>query len=262
MGRLERPAILNRPFLVLVLSAPPAFEALPVIVYFHGGGLIFGSGEAISLWLATGSSSDCYGRAIGVTVNYRLNVFGWLATSDLSAEQNGTSGNYGLLDQQMALRWVKQNIASFGGDPARVTVMGQSSGGTSVMALMSSPGSRGLFTRAIALSGSPNMTMDLTTAQAQNDAIVSQLPCTGSTSAARLACLRGLDQGTIAAVMPNSWGCSGIFGMPPGVSGQLYPGLAVVDGKVIKSSFLQSLHDDVVPGVTLLMGNMGTCVMM
>jgi para-nitrobenzyl esterase len=88
-----------------------------------------------------------------VTINYRLGVFGWLAHPGLSAESPlGISGNYGLLDQIEALKWVKRNIATFGGDPANVTIIGESAGGLSVMYLMASPSARGLFAKAISQS--------------------------------------------------------------------------------------------------------------
>jgi para-nitrobenzyl esterase len=89
-----------------------------------------------------------------VTLNYRLGVFGYLAHSELSAESpHGSSGNYGLLDQIAALQWVRANIARFGGDPANVTVFGESAGALSVIELMTSPLARGLFQRAIIQSG-------------------------------------------------------------------------------------------------------------
>ena len=87
-------------------------------------------------------------------MSYRLNVLGFLALDELDSEDpRGVSGNYGILDQQAALKWAQDNAAAFGGDPNRVTVYGQSSGGTSIFALLSSPGSKGLFHAAIALSG-------------------------------------------------------------------------------------------------------------
>ena len=88
-----------------------------------------------------------------VSLNYRLGVFGFLAHPELSAESaHRVSGNYGLLDQQAALRWVRRNIAAFGGDPRRVTIFGQSAGGQSVIAQLVSPLARGLFARAISES--------------------------------------------------------------------------------------------------------------
>jgi para-nitrobenzyl esterase len=91
--------------------------------------------------------------AVVVSINYRVGVLGWLAHPELSAESHqGISGNYGLLDQIRALMWVRDNIAAFGGDPANVTIAGESAGGLSVMYLMASPVARGLFHKAIAQS--------------------------------------------------------------------------------------------------------------
>ena len=88
-----------------------------------------------------------------VSINYRLGPFGFLALPELSDESpDGVSGNYGFLDQVAALRWVQENIASFGGDPNRVTIFGESAGGTSVHMLCATPQARGLFHRAIAQS--------------------------------------------------------------------------------------------------------------
>lgn len=119
---------------------------LPVMVWIHGGALTSG-------W---GHQKPFDGRALAergvvlVTINYRLGVLGFLAHPALSEEsEQGVSGNYGLLDQIEALRWVKENIARFGGDPGKVTLFGESAGGTSVAVLCASPLARGLFHRAI-----------------------------------------------------------------------------------------------------------------
>lgn len=132
----------------------PAGEAaasgkLPVMVWIHGGAFVGGSG---SVPLYDGTSLARQGILV-VSLNYRLGVFGFLAHPALTREA-GSSGNYGLMDQIAALRWVKQNIARFGGDPARVTVAGQSAGAASVHALLASPAAAGLFGQAIAQSGS------------------------------------------------------------------------------------------------------------
>lgn len=96
-----------------------------------------------------------------VTVNYRLGIFGFLAHPELTAESpERASGNQGILDQIAALRWVKANIAAFGGDPQRVTIMGESAGGESVAILVASPLAKGLFQRAIAQSGNDGLPMD------------------------------------------------------------------------------------------------------
>lgn len=136
--------------LTLNVWAPAkAGKKAPVIIWIHGGSLQFGS-----------SASPMYDAReyakrgiVFVSINYRLGVFGWLAHPGLSAESaEGVSGNYGLLDQIAALEWVRRNIAAFGGDPANVTVMGESAGALSVSYLLGSPNARGLFGKAIVQS--------------------------------------------------------------------------------------------------------------
>lgn len=138
--------------LYLNVWAPTAREhgPLPVMVWIHGGGYTMGAGSQ-RLYEAT----DLARRgAVIVSINYRLGPFGFLAHPQLSAEnEHGVSGNYGILDQIEALRWVQRNIAAFGGDPNRVTIFGESAGGGSVFSLLSSPLAKGLFHRAIAQSG-------------------------------------------------------------------------------------------------------------
>jgi len=127
-------------------------ERLPVMVWIHGGAFNFGSG---SLPEYDGKNLSKKGVVV-VNINYRLGPFGFLVHPLLSRESaHDTSGNYGLLDQIAALKWVQKNIESFGGDPDRVTIFGQSAGSRSVTLLMISPLSAGLFHRAIAESGGP-----------------------------------------------------------------------------------------------------------
>ena len=131
-------------------AAPTRGEQRPVMLWLHGGAFLVGSG---SLPIFGGGGLAKRG-AVVVTINYRLGRLGFLAHPGLSAEQpHGTSGNYGLLDQIAALRWVQANIAAFGGDPSRVTIFGQSAGSSSVSSLMASPLAKGLFHRAIGQSG-------------------------------------------------------------------------------------------------------------
>jgi para-nitrobenzyl esterase len=126
-------------------------DRLPVLVYFYGGGFAAGDG---SEGRYDGESMARRG-IVALTVNYRLNVFGFLAHPELTKESpQYASGNYGLLDQAAALRWVHENIAAFGGDPNQVTIAGESAGSISVSAHMASPLSKGLFARAIGESGS------------------------------------------------------------------------------------------------------------
>ncbi len=126
----------------------PAGDArdLPVLVYIHGGALQTGQP-----WYADYSGEGLARKGvIVVNMGYRLGVFGFLATEELAAESpNGTTGNYGLLDQIKALEWVRDNIAAFGGDPENVTIAGESAGSACVSALCTSPLARGLFRRAI-----------------------------------------------------------------------------------------------------------------
>jgi para-nitrobenzyl esterase len=125
-------------------------KKLPVLVYFYGGGFIGGDGSEPRY---DGASLAQRG-IVTVTVNYRLDVFGFLASPALVAESpKRAAGNYGLLDQHAALEWVRHNIAAFGGDPEQVTIGGESAGSMSVSAQMASPLSKGLIRRAIGESG-------------------------------------------------------------------------------------------------------------
>src|ERR671926_431590 len=131
--------------------AKSAREKLPVLVYFYGGGFIAGDGSEPRY------DGEALARRgiVTVTLNYRLGLFGFFAHPELSKESpQHASGNYGLLDQAAALRWVHDNIAAFGGDPRRVTVAGESAGSVSVSAQMASPLSKDLIAGAIGESGS------------------------------------------------------------------------------------------------------------
>jgi len=137
-------------YLNIWTPAKSAKEKLPVMVWIHGGGCTTGSG-ATKTYDGTKLAQN---RVVVVTINYRLGPFGYFAHPLLSKESpHGVSGNYGHLDQIAALRWVKLNIAAFGGDPGCVTIFGESAGSMSVCRLMVSPLAKGLFHRAIAQSG-------------------------------------------------------------------------------------------------------------
>ena len=126
-----------------------AIRKAPVIVWIHGGGYSGGSGIQYNLGPLASSQ-----RSVAVSINYRLGVFGFLAHPALSAEENPPrSGNYGIMDMQSALKWVRRNIGAFGGDPQNVTVVGQSAGGNAIYVLLASPLSKGLFQKAAPLSG-------------------------------------------------------------------------------------------------------------
>ncbi|HMI89711.1 MAG TPA: carboxylesterase family protein, partial [Polyangiales bacterium] len=169
------------------VSTPVGQQSLPVMVWLHPGAFQVGDS-------ARETPTDILARGVVVvTLNYRLGVLGWLAHPGLTAESpDATSGNYGLQDQQKALRWVQTNIAAFGGNPNNVTIFGESAGGVSVHAHMISPQSEGLFHRAIIQSGAYAMTFPtLASAETQGTAFATQVGC------ANLACLRALPVSTI-----------------------------------------------------------------
>jgi para-nitrobenzyl esterase len=124
----------------------------PVMVWIHGGALVNGAG---SLAWYDGSALARSGDLVVVTINYRLNAFGYLHLGDLAPGELDESGNAGLLDQIAALRWVRDNIGAFGGDPERVCVVGESAGSWSVGTLLAVPSAHGLFRSAIMQSGVP-----------------------------------------------------------------------------------------------------------
>lgn len=158
---------------------------LPVMVWIHGGSFTIGSGSAYD-----GSVLAAKYGLVVVTINYRLGALGFLALAGLDSEGKGeSSGNYGLLDQQAALRWVKTNIGAFGGNAQNVTIAGESAGGMSVCAQLASPRAAGLFERAIIQSGlceSPGNAVTALEAERRNVAYAKKLGC----STTDVDCLR------------------------------------------------------------------------
>ena len=153
-------------YLNIWTTAATTADALPVLIYFNGGGLMAGSGSEPRY---DGSSIAKEG-VIGVTANYREGVFGFFAHPELTAASDYKgSGNYGFLDQVAAIQWVKENIGAFGGDPARITIVGESAGSFSVSLLMCSPLSKGLIAGAMLSSGAEVLPYG-PTAQADADA--------------------------------------------------------------------------------------------
>ena len=136
-------------YLNIWTNAKTPDEKLPVLVWFFGGGFQWGYTAEMEF---DGERIARRGIVV-VTVNYRLGAFGFLAHPQLTAEQPDAPCNFGSLDQQAGIRWVKRNIANFGGDPDNITIAGQSAGGGSVMAQMSCPENDGLFNRATVMSG-------------------------------------------------------------------------------------------------------------
>jgi para-nitrobenzyl esterase len=180
--------------LYLNVYVPPGQRHhLPVMVWIHGGSFVVGSGSSYEA-----SELAAKGHVVVVTINYRLGPLGFLALSALSGESGGKgSGNYALMDQQAALRWTRTNIAAFGGDPHDVTVFGQSAGGASVCAQLSSPAAAGLFERAIVESGPCGAALSsLHQAERSGAEFAAKLGCLVPAQAA--ACLRGK---SVAAIL-------------------------------------------------------------
>jgi para-nitrobenzyl esterase len=183
--------------LYLNVSAPTLHRHAkrPVLVWIHGGG--FTQDGALNY---DGTKLAADGTVV-VTINYRLGALGFLAHPALAARPGGPAGNYGLMDQQAALRWVKHNIARFGGDPHNVTIAGQSAGGVSVLAQLVSTGARGLFQRAIVQSGAFALNqVPLADAEAFGQTFADQVNCQDQTA----QCLRHVPADTLVGTFPDA----------------------------------------------------------
>jgi para-nitrobenzyl esterase len=184
--------------LYLNVWSPAKADKAPVFVWIHGGALSGGSGSE-PFYDGTRLAEK---GVVVVTINYRLGALGFLVHPALSAEsRRNISGNYGLLDQILALEWVQKNIAAFGGDPANVTIAGESAGGLSVMYLMAAPSARGLFAKAVMQSAYMVSAQELRTAS--HDAYSGEaigVWLQGKLGAGDLAGLRSMDPQQITDV--------------------------------------------------------------
>lgn len=215
------PKAMSEDCLTLNIWTPASARKAPVMVWIHGGSLAGGfSHEAIY----DGSAFAAQGIVV-VSINYRVGVLGYLAHPGLSAESPlGISGNYGLMDQIEALRWVQRNIESFGGDPSNVTIAGESAGGLSVMYLMAAPPARGLFSRAIAQSAYMISTPELK--QARFGAISAEslgLALSAKLEAPDVAALRAMD----ATKLTKAAAVAG------------YPPFGVIDGQILTRQLVE-----------------------
>jgi para-nitrobenzyl esterase len=191
----------NEDCLYLNVFTPTKPGPHPVMVWFHGGAFV---GGTASTYIPTGLVNE---DTVVVSVNYRLGALGFLAHPALSAENTagpsgaGASGNYGLMDQQRALQWVQSNIANFGGNPANVTIFGESAGGASVMAHLASAGSANLFHKAIVMSGAYSSQNSLANAYTGWAAVPTAGSCsTSDNTAATATCLRNM---TVAQLLSS-----------------------------------------------------------
>ena len=240
--------------LFLNVFTPSGGSDHPVMVWIHGGALVSGESNDYD---PTQLVAD--GVTL-VTINYRLGALGFLAHPAL-ADANGQSGDYGLMDQQAALRWVQRNIAGFGGNPHNVTVFGESAGGLSTLSQVASPQAKGLFEKAIVESGSYNLTQtSLASAESAGEAFATKAGCASQTA----ACLRSLSVSTILAdqdaagytpninseVLPESLGtafATGNFNHVPIINGtnrdewRLFVALSELEGNPVTASNYQSM---------------------
>src|SRR5215469_3747471 len=191
-------------YLNVFRPAKQVSSKLPVMVWIHGGGFVGGESDDYN---PTALVAD---DVIVVTINYRLGALGFLAHPALASHPGGPAGDYGLMDQQAALRWVKENIRAFGGNPANVTIFGESAGGQSVLLQLISPTARGLFAKAIAESGGyAQYPVTLASAEAQGQAFATKAGCADQTA----KCLRSLPVATILADQNQSGASADIDGL-------------------------------------------------
>lgn len=211
----------------------------PVMVFLHGGAFTIGAGANYDP-----SRLAVEQDRVVVTVNFRLGALGWLALPNFAAEGDGVGGNWGLMDQQAALRWVQTHIAAFGGDPGNVTLFGESSGAWSACYLMASPGSRGLFHRIILQSGPCLEPTSLNAAADQTEPgtrFAASLGCDGPEA---VDCLRRTPAWRIARAAstrsgingPRSWGPVYGDAMVPLSPPEAFAAGAFVQGPVIVGS--------------------------
>lgn len=207
-------------YLNIWTPAQRADEKLPVMVWIYGGGFSFGATSDPT----TDGTKMAHKGVVLVSIAYRVGPFGFFSHPALSAESaQGVSGNYGLLDQIAALKWVQQNIAAFGGDPGRVTIFGESAGGISVSMLCASPLAKGLFHAAISQSGGSFGPPRSKTYPGENMKTLAQAELEGASylSGMGLSTIDELRTMEAEQLLPKGWSFSGAGGWP------------IIDGYVI-----------------------------
>ena len=216
---------------------PAPAKAAPVMVWIHGGGFIMGGAAAATY---DGGKIATRTGTVLVSLNYRLGPLGFLAHSSLGEG----SGNFGILDQQAALQWVQKNIAAFGGDPKNVTIFGESAGSISVGVHQGSPGSKGLFHRAVMESGGLGETLTTKTkAETQGKELVTKLSCAAASDP--LKCLRGKKADDVVNALPLKKG----FFFGAGASWG-----PTIDGKVLPDQPMKMVQDGKANKVPVMLG--------
>ncbi|QZO01061.1 carboxylesterase family protein [Chenggangzhangella methanolivorans] len=238
LGPFAGPQNTNEDCLYLNVYAPLTAlggTKLPVIVWIHGGGNVDGASDAYD-----GSKMARDGKTIVVTLNYRLNLMGFLAHPAIQAEGE-LFGNYGIMDQQAVLRWVQANIGAFGGDRKNVTLGGQSAGSSDTMANMTSPLSAGLFHRAILQSG-VGSTTPLATAETNAKNMAVAAGCGSGVDEATAKCLRNLPAEAVFKLAGTQ-----------SANGPYISGL-IEDGTIIQRRFVDTLASGVFNKMPVMSG--------
>lgn len=233
LGPFAGPPNSNEDCLYLNVFTPNVKAKLPVLVWLHGGGYFDGaSNDYDPTKLVT------RGKLVVVTINYRLNLFGFMAHPAIDAEGHA-GGNYGIMDMQAALRWVQHNIAAFGGDPGNVTLGGQSAGAGASAANVFSPGARGLFQRAIFQSGGYTPFVPKSVAQEKGRKFAAAAGCnTGDVA----KCLRALPAAKIEALAGTASETSPLITNP------------MVDGTVIPRQEIDLIQSGEFNHMPIMMG--------
>lgn len=230
--------------LTLNVTAPaiPVATARPVLVFIHGGGYVFGTS---ALELYSGAHLAARGDVVVVSLNYRLGAFGYVDFGEFGTTRHPFETNLGLRDQVAALRWVRTNIAAFGGDPDNVTIFGESAGAHAVLSLLATPAAKGLFHRAIAQSAPADWAMTGAEARAFARRCVTALGATPDT--AHIA-LRTQTANDIRRAVDHTIGR--VLGEHPG----LFPACPVVDGEFLPSAPIDAIVDGSAHRVPLIIG--------
>jgi para-nitrobenzyl esterase len=229
----ETPKLTEDCLYLNVYAPHTARQKLPVMVWIHGGGFSGGAGQDTNPRKYVEK-----GNVVYVTINYRLGALGFLDLPQMGQESADGPGNFGLLDQQAALRWVQRNIGRFGGDRRNVTIAGQSAGGSSVCDQLASPTARGLFASAIIMSGGCSMQTQAQ-GQAASAAFAQGIGCTDTATV--LACLRGKSAAEILAAQQQ-------YPVRPALGGQAFPldpAVAVKSGRFNRVPVMNGqVHDE------------------
>ncbi|HEY90421.1 MAG TPA: carboxylesterase/lipase family protein [Dehalococcoidia bacterium] len=234
----EQPAASEDCLYLNIWTPAPDNNRRPVMFWIHGGGFTGGSGASP---MYNGSVYAGRGDVVVVSINYRLNVFGFLRLNEVTGGRIPSTGNEGMLDQVAALEWVRDNIGAFGGDPDNITIFGESAGGGSVSALMGMPAAKGLFHKVISQSGSAHFMNHSDDADRYAEHLLGLMGISGNDSDA----LQGLTMEQVLRAYVKS------LNLPKGIRGPM----PVVDGEIFPQQPIDSIKAGSVDGVPLMAGS-------